>query len=129
MISMTECFNIRSNTKPFTDSNNNQYVGAKSVNMNQKQLINFVNEVIIKYTKGRTAALYMDSLGYQHNKNTMAHCNNNNITVYRIPPNTTGWLQPCDIVLFDPAKQMVKKQIKVNLQKNTNIAINMSFVQ
>ena len=33
------------------------------------------------------------------------------INVYRIPPNTTGWLQPCDIVLFGPTKQKVRKQI------------------
>ena len=90
---MNDCvFNIQSNTKPVTDSNNNQYAGTKSGNMNQKQLINFVNEVTIKYTEGRPAALNMDSLRYQHNKNTIAHCNNNNITVYRIPPNTTIWL-------------------------------------
>ena len=58
--------NIQSNTKPVTDSNNNLYVGIKSGNMNQNQLISFVIEVIIKYTEGRPAALYMDSLGYQH---------------------------------------------------------------
>ena len=45
---MNSCvFNIQSNTKPVTDINNNPYV-------------NFVNEVIIKYTEGRPAALYMD---------------------------------------------------------------------
>ena len=38
--------------------------------------------------------------------------------MYRIPPNTTGWLQPCDIVLFGPAKQKVRKQHKFDRQSD-----------
>ena len=41
-----------------------------------------------------------------------------NITVYRIPPNSTGWLQPCDIVLFGPAKQKVRHQHKLDRQSD-----------
>ena len=36
----------------------------------------------------------------------------------RIPPNTTGWLQPCDIVLFGPTKQKVRKQHKLDRQSD-----------
>ena len=50
----------------------------------------------------------LDSVGYQHNNQTIDICNKHNITVYRITPNTTGWLQPCDIVLSGPAKQKVR---------------------
>ena len=45
-------------------------------------------------------------IGSQRNKRTLEVCNKHNITVYRIPPSTTGWLQPCDIVLFGPSKQL-----------------------
>ena len=40
--------------------------------------------------------------------------------MYRIPPNTTGWLQPCDVVLFGPAKQKVRKQHKLDRQSDTS---------
>ena len=70
--------------------------------MNNDELINF------------TAAWLVDLLGYQRNKRILEVCNKHNITVYRIPPNTTGWLQPCDIVLFGPAKQKVRHQHKLD---------------
>ena len=57
-------------------------------------------------------------IGYHCNKRTIDLCNKHNITVYRIPPNTTGWLQPCDIVLFGPAKQMVRHQHKLDRQSD-----------
>ena len=57
---------------------------------------------------------------YQHNDRTTQTCNKHYITVYRIPPNTTGWLQPCDIVLFDPAKQKVRHQHKLDRQSDTS---------
>ena len=41
-----------------------------------------------------------------------------NITVYRILPNRTGWLQPSDIVLFGPAKQKVRHQHKLDRQSD-----------
>ena len=34
--------------------------------------------------------------------------------MYRIPPNTTAWLQPFRVVLFGPAKRMVRHQHKLD---------------
>ena len=72
--------------------------------------------IIVEHTQDQPAAWLMDSLGYQHNNRTIYICNKHSITGYRIPPNTTGWLQPCDIVLFGPAKQMVRHQLKLDRQ-------------
>lgn len=74
------------------DLNGNKYVTTKSGNMTKETLIQFITEVIIRHTDCEAAALFLDSLGYQHNDETIQHCNNNNITVFRIPPNTTQWL-------------------------------------
>ena len=41
----------------------------------------------------------MDALDYQHNDRTFQTCNKHKITVYRIPPNITAWLQPCDVYI------------------------------
>ena len=60
----------------------------------------------------------MEPLGYQQNNRSLEVCNKHNITVYRIPLNTTG-LQPCDMVLFDPAKQMARHRHKLDRQSDT----------
>ena len=39
--------------------------------------------------------------------------------MYRIPPNTTAWLQPRDVLLFVPAKQNVRHQHKLDRQSDT----------
>jgi hypothetical protein len=109
-------FNITNNTKPVRDHDNNRYTGTESGNMNNDELIKFIEDIIVEHTQDQPAALFLDSLNYQHNDRTKETCNNHNITVYRIPPNTTGWLQPCDIVLFGPTKQKVRHQHKLDRQ-------------
>ena len=92
--------------QPVRDTAGNQYTGTESGNMNNDELIKFIEDIIVEHTHTRpTSCIFLDSLGYQHNSRTLEVCNKHNITVYRIPPNTSGWLQPCDIVLFGPAKQ------------------------
>lgn len=101
-------FNIPGNTQPVRDEFNNLYTNSESGNMNNDKLIEFIETVIADYTQDKPAALFLDSLGYQHNKRTTDVANKHNITVYRIPPSTTAWLQPCDVTLFGPTKQKVK---------------------
>ena len=81
-------------------------------------MIKFIEDIIVEHTQDQPGALFLDSLGYQHNSRTLDLCNKHNITVYRIPPNTTGWLQPCDVVLFGPAKQRVRHQHKLDRQSD-----------
>ena len=75
-----------SKKNPVTDLNGNKYVTTKSGNMTKETLIQFITEVIIRHTDGEAAALFLDSLGYQHNDETIQHCNNNNITVLEYHP-------------------------------------------
>ena len=75
-------------------------------------------KILVEHTQDQPAAWLLDSLGYQNNNRTVEVCNKHNITVYRIPPNTTGWLQPCDIVLFGPSKQKLSKQYKLDKQSD-----------
>ncbi len=72
----------------------------------------------VEHTQERPAALILDALGYQHNERTKQICNKHNITLYKVPPNTTGWLQPCDVTLFGPTKQKVRKVQKFDRQSN-----------
>ena len=39
--------------------------------------------------------------------------------MYRIPPNTTDWLQPSDIVLLGAAKQILQHQHSLDRQSDT----------
>ncbi len=111
-------FNIPHNDKPVRDSEGNRYTGTESGNMNNEQLIKLIEDIIVEHTQDQPAAWLLDSLGYQHNNRTLDICNKHNITVYRIPPNTTGWLQPCDIVLFGSSKQKVRHQHKLDRQSD-----------
>ena len=122
-------FNIPNNSKPVRDMYNNRYTGTESGNMNHNELIKFIEDIIVEHTQDKPAALFLDSLGYQHNKETTQTCNKHNITVYRIPPNTTAWLQPCDILLFGSAKQTVRKQHKSDRQFNVQPSLHRTCEQ
>ena len=49
--------------------------------MNNLELIKLIEDAIVEHTKDQTAALLLDSLGYQHNDRTIQTCNKYNITV------------------------------------------------
>ena len=49
-----------------------------------------------------------------------------NITVYRIPTNTAAWLQPCDVLLFGPAKQKVRHQHKYYIKHCNRTLLSMA---
>ena len=72
--------------------------------MNNDELIKFIEDIIAEHTQDQPAALFLDSLEYQHNDKTTQICNKHNITLYRIPVNSIAWLQPWDVLLFGPAK-------------------------
>ena len=55
---------------------------------------------MVEHTQDQPAAWLLESIDYQHNNRTIDLCNKHSITVYRIPPNTTGWLQPCDSIVW-----------------------------
>ena len=54
--------------------------------------------------------MFLDAASINRSGITRELCNKNNITVVRIPPNTTAWLQPCEV--FGPAKNKVRKAMK-----------------
>ena len=81
-----------------------------------------IQNVTVEDIQDQPAALLLDSVGYQHNDRTTQTCNKHNITLYRIPPNTTAWLQPRDVLLFGPAKQMVRHLHKLDRQSGMQLA-------
>ena len=109
-------FNIIDNNKAVRDQYNIRYGGTELGHMNNDELIKFIEDIIVEHTQDQPAVWLVDSLCYQHNNRTIDICNKHSITVYRIPTNTSGWLQPCDIVLFGPAKQRVRHQHKFDRQ-------------
>ena len=64
---------------------------------------------IIEHTQDQPTTLLLDLLGYQHNDRTTQTWSKHYIALFRIPPNSSAWLQPCDVVLFGSAKQKVRK--------------------
>ena len=100
-------FNTPGNTQSVRDEFNNLYTNSESGNRNNDKLIKFIETVTADYTQDKPAALFLDSLGYRHNKLTTGVANKLNITVYRIPPSTTAWLL-VNATLFGPVKQKVK---------------------
>ena len=42
--------------------------------------------------------------------------------------NTAGWLQPCDVALFGPAKQKVRKQHKLDRQSDIQPYVSVVIV-
>ena len=60
-------FNISNNSKPVRDTAGNRYTGTESGNMNNEQLIRFIEDIIVEHTPDKSVALFLDSLGFQHN--------------------------------------------------------------
>ena len=60
------------------------------------------------------------------NRKVVNHHNKNNITIVSIPPNTTAWLQPCDVLVFGPGKKKVHKAMKHALNTDKRPCILMS---
>ena len=67
--------------KPIRDTCDNRYTGTDSGNMNNDELIKFIEDIIVKHTQDQPAACLLDSLDYQHNNRTIRLCNKHNITV------------------------------------------------
>ena len=86
--------------------------------MNNNELIKFIDDIIAEHTHDQPSASLLDSIGYKHNGRTTQTCKKHNTTLFRIPTNTTAWLQPCDELLFGSAKQKVRKQQKMDKQSN-----------
>ena len=96
-----------------------------------------VEQLIEQYINQQTACNYSDLsdclLKIHNNKNAIKNtdttrklCNKNNITILRIPPNATAWLQPCDVLLCGPAKNKVRKAMRHALNTDERPSILMS---
>ena len=99
------------------------YATTKGGSVTQERLLKFINQVIIKHTDGAPAALFLDAASINRSDATRELCNKNNITIVPIPPNTTAWLQPCDV---GPAKNKVRKAMKHALNTDECPSILMS---
>ena len=99
---------------PDTDQHSNLYTTTKGGSLTLERILNFINPVIIKHTDGIPAALFLDAASINRSDATLELCNNN-ITIVSIPPNTTAWLQPCDVFVFGSAKNKVHKAMKYAL--------------
>ena len=82
---------------PDTDQHGNLHAATKGDSMTHERLFNFSNQVIIQHTDGTPAALF---------------------TIIPIPPNTTAWLLPYNVLVFGSAKQMVRHQHKLDRQSD-----------
>ena len=91
------------------------YTTTKGGSMTQDRLLNFINQVIIKHTDGSPAALFLDAASINPSDITKGLCSKNNLTIVPIPPNTTAWLQPCDVFEFVSAQNKVHKAIQMSV--------------
>ena len=96
-----------------TDKHGNFYTTTKGGSMTQERLLLiFINQVIIKHIEGTPAALFLDATLINRSDATRELCNKNNFTVVSIPPNITAWLQPWGVSVFGSAKNKVRKAMK-----------------
>ena len=93
--------------------------------MIQERLFNFINQVIIKHTNGTPAALFLDAASINRSDITRELCNKINTIEVRIPPNTTAWSQPCDVLLFGSVKNKVRKAMKHALNTDECLGVLM----
>ena len=70
--------------------------------------------------------MFLDAASINRSDATHELCNKNNITIVPIPPNTTAWLQPCDVLVVGPAKNKGRKAMKHALNTNKRPSILMS---
>ena len=68
----------------------------------------------------------LDAAPINRSDATRELCNKNNITIVPIPPNTTAWLQPWDVLLFGLAKNKVHKAMKHALNTDQRTTMLMS---
>ena len=94
--------------------------------MTQERLLNFINQVIITHTDSIPAALFIDAASINRSDATRELCNKNNIIIVPIPPNTTAWIQPWDVLVFSPTKHKVRKAMKHALNTDHRTTILMS---
>ena len=111
---------------PDRDKHGNLYTLTKGGSMTQERLINVINQVITNHTDGIPAALFLDAASINRSDATHELCNKNNITIVPIPPNTTAWSQPCDVFVFGPPKNKVRKAMKDALNTDKGPGILMS---
>ena len=69
--------------------------------MNNDEFIKFIEDIIVEHTQDQPQLGCWTHLAQHYNVSY-----------------TTGWLQPCDIVLFGPSKQKLSKQHKLDRQSD-----------
>ena len=100
----------------------------KDQTSNVEYICKFIETIIVEHTQDQPAALQLDLLGHQRNDhtrhvrhviNTIQQCTDT-IQYYCL-----GY-KPCDVLLFDPAKQKVRKAKKQALNTDECPSILMS---
>src|ERR1700723_1894418 len=73
-----------------------------------------------KYSKARQVGVYrlllLDGHGSHLTKEFAEYCDENRIILFAIPPHTSHFLQPLDIVLFQPFKHNHRKAVEMATQ-------------
>ena len=81
------------------------FISAKGW-MNANIMIQYMNEIVIPYLKGRPGALVTDEYAAHWTDEVIALAAANNIELIRVPPTTTSQRQPLDCAVFGPFKQI-----------------------
>jgi len=73
---------------------------------NESVMINYLQEVIIKHTKGRKCALILDDFGAHWTDNVKKAAKEGNIELIKVPKGLTSILQPLDVSFNSSFKQL-----------------------
>ena len=72
--------------------------------------------------RGANRLLLLDGYGSHHTREFIRFCDNNGIIPFGLPPHTTHYLQPLDVVVFQPLKHYHAKALDIVVREGcTNI--------
>ena len=85
--------------------------------MDGKRMIEWINRVLLPYTRGRECALVVDSVKSHHTAEVRRYLEANDIDLIVVPGWSTPHLQPLDVGVFGPLKSMMRKGWRLGMQR------------
>ena len=94
--------------------------------------IEYFHQHLKNKARGAKRLLLLDGYGSHHTREFIRFCDNNGIIPFGLPPHTTHYLQPLDVVVFQPLKHYHAKAVDIVVREGcTNITKLefLSFIQ
>jgi DDE superfamily endonuclease len=85
--------------------------------MNGKAMIEWIDRVLLPYTKGVPCCLIVDDLPAHQTSAVLDHCHTNNVELILVPGWSTPYYQPLDVGVFGPLKHLMRHLWKDGIRR------------